>query len=218
MGFTYEQVLQLLLPINPRRVLKDGKGFSHVSQQDITAHLIRCFGFGNFDTQLTSCELVYEDEHKHPTKAQMVWDACYRASMRISIRDPEGNHVATYEDASTGEAQNQPKRFDAHDLAMKSAISLAKKRATINLGDQFGLSLYNKGQMTALVLGTRVMPTKSAAPTDAEAPPTDVQDGVPEQVSLGVDEKVYSGETAPTSPEHNAQLSQSLGHKPKTAE
>ena len=50
--FDRDQVETLLRGINPSRVLADGKGHAHVSQQDVTAHLIRTFGFGNFDTQI----------------------------------------------------------------------------------------------------------------------------------------------------------------------
>jgi hypothetical protein len=38
------------------------KGHSHVSQQDITAHLIRVFGFGNFDLDLVTLDCVFERE------------------------------------------------------------------------------------------------------------------------------------------------------------
>ena len=55
------------------------------------------------------------------------------------------------------------------------------KRAAIALGDQFGLSLYNKGQQEALVRGTMV-----GLPEPEQA--KDVQEGVPQQVSLGNDE------------------------------
>ena len=66
------------------------------------------------------------------------FDVCYRALVRLTIRDSAGKEVAHYENGSTATAQNQT-RGDAHDLAMKSAISLAVKRAAIALGDQFGL-------------------------------------------------------------------------------
>ena len=59
-GFTPEQITQLLRPINSSRVLSDGKGFSHVSQQDILAHLTRIFGFGNFDIDVKNVELVFK--------------------------------------------------------------------------------------------------------------------------------------------------------------
>ena len=181
-AFTRQQVDQLLRPINRNRVLRDGKGHSHVSQQDVTAHLIRMFGFGSFDTDIVSVECVFEQERvdKKTGVSTGRWDCCYRALLRLTIKDQDGNEICHYEDGSTATAQNQT-RGDAHDLAYKSALSLAKKRAAINLGDQFGLSLYNKGQLAALVCGTLVVP-------DGEATTEDVQDGVPQQVSLGNDE------------------------------
>ena len=178
MGFTAEQIEQLLQPIRSERVLADGKGNAHVSQQDITAHLTRVFGFGHWDTDLLTCDLVFEDHRDGNGR----YDVCYRATVRLTVRDPDGKTVCHYEDGSTGTAQNQ-KRGDAHDLAMKSAISLALKRCAKSLGDQFGLSLYNKGQRTALVKGTLVRPGVEA--------PKDVQDGVEQQVSLGTDETAH---------------------------
>jgi hypothetical protein len=103
--------------------------------------------------------------------------------MRLTVRDPDGREMCHFEDGSTATAQNQT-LGDAHDLAMKSAISLAKKRTAINLGDQFGLSLYNKGQVSALVKGTLVSADLDAETQHAE----DVQDGVAQQLSLGNDE------------------------------
>jgi hypothetical protein len=182
MSFTPTQVEQLLKPINQRRVLRDGKGHSHVSQQDVTAHLIRMLGFGGFDVDVSGPHLVFESERLKPTgEPTGRWDVCYRAMCRLTVKDPHGQEIAHYEDGSTATAQNQT-RGDAHDLAYKSAISLSKKRAAINLGDQFGLSLYNKGQLEALVMGTLVKPEGEA---DAGQ---DIQHGVSQQVSLGNDE------------------------------
>ncbi len=184
-AFNAQQTLQLLAPIRETRVLKDGKGHSHVSQQDITAHLIRVFGFGSFDTDIVKIECVYEQERADKNDVLTGrFDVCYRALLRLTIRDDQGREVCHYEDGSTATAQNQT-RGDAHDLAYKSALSLAKKRAAINLGDQFGLSLYNKGQTDALVRGTLVLPAK---PEGDEKATGDVQDGVAQQVSLGNDE------------------------------
>ena len=64
--FTSEQITQLLKPIKPQRVLAV-QGHSHVSQQDITAHLIRMFGFGNFDIDFSHpadsdrCLIAFQD-------------------------------------------------------------------------------------------------------------------------------------------------------------
>jgi len=179
MSLNAAQVAQLLKPINDARVLADGKGHAHVSQQDILAHLIRVFGFGNFDIEVLAVECIFESG-RQTTDGKLTgrYDVCYRALVRLTIRDEHGAEVCHLENGSTATAQNQT-RGDAHDLAYKSAISLSVKRAAIALGDQFGLSLYNKGQRKALVMGTLV---------GGEEPGEDVQEGVEQQVSLGNDE------------------------------
>jgi len=177
--FSPAQVKQLLQPIKPTRVLQ-AQGHSHVSQQDITAHLIRMFGFGNFDVEVVDVDLVFEEPRTDAKTGALTgrWDICYRALVRLTIRNEQGVTVAHYENGSMGTAQNQS-RGDGHDLAYKSAISLSIKRAAIALGDQFGLSLYNKGQLTALVLRTLV---------GSEEAGEDLQAGIPQQVALGNDE------------------------------
>lgn len=184
-AFTPAQVAQLLKPINRNRVLNDGKGHSHVSQQDVLAHLIRVFGFGSFDVEVMNVECIFEQERVDLKTGESKgrWDVCYRALVRLTIRDGDGEQVCRFEDGSTATAQNQT-RGDGHDLAYKSAISLSKKRAAIHLGDQFGLSLYNKGQLEALVKGTLIKPERP----DGSDEQADMQDGVPRQVSLGNDE------------------------------
>lgn len=198
MTFNKAQTEQLLKPISGQRVLRDAKGHSHVSQQDVTAHLIRVFGFGGFDTEVLDVQCVFERPTLSVSKGKDKpdpnrYDVCYRALLRLSVKDETGRVVAQYEDGSTATAQNQT-QGDAHDLAYKSAISLAKKRAAINLGDQFGLSLYNKGQTDALVRGTLIKP----ASEEEESATGDLQDGVPRQVSLGNDEIEMEDPTAPT--------------------
>lgn len=181
--FSPEQIAQLLKPIAPSRVAKDGKGNSHVTQQDVTAHLIRIFGFGSYDLMLVSQDLVFEEPTRKPDKNTGKpnpnnWDVCYITTARLVVRNLAGQQVCLFEQTSTGDAQNQG-RADAHDLALKASESLAKKRCAKELGDQFGLSLYNKGQMSALVKGTIADPNRK--------PAEDVQAGV-EQQSLGDDE------------------------------
>lgn len=168
--FSWEQVQQLLRPVNPKRVQSDGKNKAYLAQQDVTAHLIRLFGYGGFDTHVVSLDLVYEEEagpKADGTKRPGRYNVCYRAVVRLTVRDPEGRTVAEYENGSTGEGPALS-RSDAHDLAMKSAISTAMKRCAINLGDQFGLSLYNKGQLKPIVMATMVVPEAPAVAEDKD--------------------------------------------------
>lgn len=160
MSFTDEQIEQLLKPIHPSRVVKDPKGMQYIEQHDVRAHLTRVFGFGNWEQQVTRLELVFEEPTKSVDKQTGKpkpdrWDVCYSASVRLTVSSApveEGPFtIAAYEDGATGFAQNQT-RGEAHDLALKSAVSTALKRASTCLGDQFGLSLY-AGTTNALVRG-----------------------------------------------------------------
>src|SRR5206468_12576286 len=81
----------------------------------------------------------------------------------------------------TGTSPNLPDYGDAHDFAAKNAVSYALKRCATDLGDQFGLSLYNKGQLAPLVAGTLVKGTASLIPADQP----DMEKDVPQQVDLG---------------------------------
>jgi hypothetical protein len=140
------------------------------------------FGFGNFDIEVIDRECLFETSEVKTSKANkeyVAWDVAYRALVRLTVRNEQGETVGFYENGSVGNAQNQPSRADAHDLAYKSSISLSLKRAAIALGDQFGLSLYNKGQTAALVIRTLV---------GVDEAPGDLQTDIPQQVSLGNDE------------------------------
>lgn len=171
----------LLSPIRPGRVGKDGKGFSHVEAYEIRAHLIRLFDFDGWDSQVNAMELVYESEKDGK------WTVCYRAHCDLQVHWPEGTY-SRWSEWATGEAKNQPSRGDAHDLAIKTAESQALKRCAVNLGDQYGLSLYRKGSLDALVKQTWNMPraTPSAQPPAVDAhivetpPESEQQDPAPD--------------------------------------
>ena len=148
------QIEQLLKPINPTRIGKDGKGFSHLEAWDVRAHLTRIFGFVNWSAELLDLQLVFEQESQRDGKSR--WSVCYRATVKLTIHG--GWSIATYTEAAAGDSQNNPSRADAHDMAIKTAESQAFKRAAVNLGDQFGLSLYKDGSTSAVVRDTLVKP------------------------------------------------------------
>lgn len=135
----------LLRPIMPQRVAKDGKGFSHVEAFEITAHLTRMFGFEGWDKEILELNRLLG------SAIDGKFSVTYFCRMRLTLRDPEGQVIKVIDDASTGSATNQRNEADAHDLALKSAISGALKRCAKDLGDGFGLSLYDHGSTDALV-------------------------------------------------------------------
>ena len=171
--FSKAQRDTLLQPIKPYRVSKDGKGFSHVEAYEIKAHLNRLFGFEGWSTEVRALDCIFE------TETDGKWTACYLCTMTLVICEADGTALKRSMDASTGDATNQKSRADAHDLAVKSAVSGALKRCATALGDQFGLVSMHKGSMDALV--KRVIPYEEpeaydhyhiVCPDDPERPPT----------------------------------------------
>lgn len=134
----------LLRPLNPARVSarqQAGRSLSYLEAWDVKAHLIRIFGFGGWSADVLSADLAFEDQTQKGS-----WNVGYKVVLRLSIP----NLYCTYTEAAVGQA-TLPQRGEAHDMAVKTAESDALKRAAINLGDQFGLSLYNNGSLKPAV-------------------------------------------------------------------
>lgn len=152
-GLNEAQVEQLLRPLNPSRVAKRsqaGRQLSYLEAWDVKAHLIRIFGFGKWSWQVHSAELAFEEKNE---KSQ--WNVGYKVIGELRIHDLNCYYV----EAAVGSA-SLPQRGEAHDMAIKTGESDALKRAAINLGTQFGLSLYNDGSLNDVVV--RTLETKKA--------------------------------------------------------
>jgi hypothetical protein len=152
MSLNTKQNEQLLRGINPKRVLHL-RGQPHLAGWDVKAHLTRIFGFEGWDKKIRSVELVFET-HGLPDGSKKGWYVTYRCQMTLIIRDPSGNVVREIDGAATGSAENQPSRGDAHDLALKNSVTYALKVCATDLGDQFGLSLYNNGSTNPIIMQT----------------------------------------------------------------
>jgi hypothetical protein len=151
MPFTRAQIERLLTPVRPDRIEKV-RGMSYVPQFEARAELSRVFGPGNWDSTIHSVSLVYEESEDR--QGRTYWKVCYRAACTLRIRDYYGQQICEYTEWHVEESAPLPSRGEAHALAMTSVESYALRRATINLGDAFGLHLYKDGQITPLVRGT----------------------------------------------------------------
>jgi hypothetical protein len=181
---TPEQVRVLLLPITPNRV-QHHRGNAHLEAWDVRRWLNRIFGFGGWDLNTTELALVREIDLNGDGKR---WTVIYRAQVRLTVRTADGRVLASYEDAAMGDSQNQPQLGQAHDQAMKTALSQALKRTAVNLGDQFGLSLYNDGSPNAVVIKSVPLagaapsaPAATAVPEDEPVKPEPSPEPAPEQ-------------------------------------
>lgn len=142
---TQKQYDQLLKPLHPARVATrsggGGRSLSYLESWDVKAHLIRIFGFGGWSWQVISADLAYEE------KTEKNWSVGYKVIGKLWVNEL----CCEYTEAAVGSAQ-LPQRGEAHDMAIKTAESDSIKRAAINLGTQFGLSLYNNGSTKDVVI------------------------------------------------------------------
>lgn len=159
------QYAQLLKPLNPSRVAKRqqaGRNLSYLEAWDVKAHLNRIFGFLNWSADVIDSSLAFEDQNE---KGQ--WQVGYKVVLCLRVNG------ASYTEAAVGSA-SLPQRGEAHDMAIKTAESDALKRAAINLGTQFGLSLYDNGSMKDVVGKTLDRDTVSQPEGEPEPPVTEI--------------------------------------------
>lgn len=145
-----EQVDILLRPIDGRVVKNDPGGHAYVEQDHIRGMLTRLFGYAGWSLrQLHEPKLLFERERQLSSGKDGI-SVGYLCSVAIVIHTPEGD--AEYQGVATGTSTMGVTAIgDAHDSALKTADSGALKRAAINLGDQFGLSLYKDGTTLAVI-------------------------------------------------------------------
>ena len=174
---TPQQYNFLLRGLDHRRIGKNAKGFAHMEAWDIRRTLTRVFGFGGFDETILSTDLVAQIEiPPQNASGRSRWTVVYRVAMRLTVRYTDGTVMAVYENGACGDSTNQPSLGDCHDNAYKTALSQALKRCAINLGDQFGLSLYNDESKDPVVNATFNPPDAGADEGEApELPMTEVK-------------------------------------------
>lgn len=156
-GLSPLQYERLMRPLNSSRV-KKRDGMSYLEAWDVRAHLIRTFGFGGFSVTADEAEMVSHTEalqkkRKDTDPDKMNQIVCWKVRVTLVIPQLE----AVYSEYAIG-SSTQPSLAEAHDMAIKTAESDALKRCAINLGTQYGLSLYADGSLQDVVIGTMVGP------------------------------------------------------------
>lgn len=142
---TFEQIDELVKAINPAYVsAKQGK--SYLAQHQARAEMNRIFGYGNWDLIEDAPVFLYEEQSE---KNGVKWRVCYRMTVTVSVRDLWGMPVCTVTGTHAEANANLPDRSEAHGMALTSVSSYAFRRAMINLGDRFGLGLYDGGKTDA---------------------------------------------------------------------
>jgi len=179
---TAEQYKTLMGPLKGSRVAKrtlQGKQLSYLESWDVRAHLIRLFGFGNFDIETEDQKHIVDRRYESKDNKPMV-EVSWFAKVRLTVRSATGRTIATYSESAVGSASGPDYLLgDLHDNAIKTAASDALKRCAINLGTQFGLSLYDNGRLTDVV---RMVVVKPEGAQEPEAPTKEQEEALAHSV------------------------------------
>lgn len=142
------QIDELVKAINPAYVASKGKN-TYLAHHQARAEMNRIFGYGNWDVEISDTTLIYEEQvpGSGQNANKLYWRACYRGKSTVIVRDLWGMQVASYQGVHAEANSNLPDRGEAHATALTSLESYALRRALINLGDRFGLGLYNGGSI-----------------------------------------------------------------------
>jgi Rad52/22 family double-strand break repair protein len=208
MHLTKQQVDLLLKQIHSKRVLTRAN-MAYVEAHDIKAELNRVFGFANWCSDVQEQHMIFEDEvtmgnNKHG------WNVAYRSLVRLTICALDGTYLASYTEGHVGDSTH-PVRSEAHGNALTNSESYALKRCAVMLGDQFGLSLYNKGSLAPIVRWTLQAPPEETE-EQKEATDREPADVHPESLEVEPEPEVRerSGATFVADAEHAQQLAYTL--------
>ena len=132
MTFTKEQTEQLNQPIDPKVVAFRQQGnmqLAYLESWYVINEANRIFGFDGWSSETIQLDCVQSDD----------FCVTYIAKVRVTIGD------VIREGVGAGHGKGKSVNLgDKHESAVKEAESDARKRALMQFGSQFGLSLYDR--------------------------------------------------------------------------
>jgi DNA recombination protein Rad52 len=136
MTFTKEQVEQLKQPIDLKNVAERKTGWDQkvpfVESWKVIDEANRIFGFDGWWSETVQLDCVQSDD----------FCVTYIAKVRVTV-GAFGNQIIR-EGVGAGHGKGEKVNLgDKHESAVKEAESDARKRAFMQFGNQFGLSLYD---------------------------------------------------------------------------
>ena len=132
MTFTKEQTEQLNQPIDPKVVAFRQQGnmqLAYLESWYVINEANRIFGFDGWQSETVQLDCVQSDD----------FCVTYIAKVRVTVGD------VIREGVGAGHGKGERVNLgDKHESAVKEAESDARKRAFMQFGSQFGLSLYDR--------------------------------------------------------------------------
>jgi len=139
MSFSAEQKKALSQPIDKSKVsFRDGNKsgsfqLAYVESWHVIKEANRIFGFDGWSSETIELKLVSESKDSYNNTI-----ISYNAKVRVTVGD------VVKEGIGSGHGRGKGINGEKHESAAKEAESDARKRALMQFGDQFGLSLYDK--------------------------------------------------------------------------
>lgn len=139
--FNDNQIAILNQELDGNRVKTREKGninLSYLEGFDVIETANKIFGYGNWSYSITKLEQVSQEQNQNQN-----FVVCYKAIVNLIVHDTGHLKQIYREDVGTGTGIAKT-LADAHEGASKEAVTDSLKRALRTLGNQFGLSLYDK--------------------------------------------------------------------------
>lgn len=135
-------------PLDPTRVKKregsGGRSLSYLEGHDVIRTANEIFGIGGWSYSLQKLTCLGTEDFIGSNNRKGIRVA-YCAELEVTVMTGTDLGRATYGDVGYGDAvEYGGSILTPHELAAKEAVTDALKRALKNLGDQFGLCLYDK--------------------------------------------------------------------------
>lgn len=141
--FNQEQLQLLNQELDSSRVKTRNKGninLSYLEGFDLIETANKVFGYGNYSYDIEKLDHISTEQNQNQN-----FVICYKAIVKVTVFDKDHIQNISRSDVGTGTGIAKT-QSEAHEGAVKEAVTDALKRALRSFGNQFGLSLYDKSR------------------------------------------------------------------------
>jgi DNA recombination protein Rad52 len=152
MGFSEKQVQALRRSLNSRHVRTreaNGRELSYIEGWYVISEANRIFGFDAWNRETVDSRCVLTRENRGS------FLAVYVAKVRVTVHADGATIVREGHGSAEGRGTSPG---EVHDIALKAAETDATKRAIATFGKPFGLELYRKDKIPALLNQATLQP------------------------------------------------------------
>lgn len=176
--FTEQQTQQMQAKLDRAHVhqrTQAGRSFSYIEGYQAINEANRIFGFGEWSSEVLGVTCVVSTNKGAPNykgnNDRQGYLIAYTAHVKVTVHF-EGLAEQTHTDYGYGEGIDYNNVGQAHESAIKEAVTDALKRALRHWGNPFGLALYDKEQRDVEAAAPQQTQRPAARATAPTAPST----------------------------------------------